>query len=129
MPKIKIFLWQLCHNALPSRGNLLRRGIQIDPVCEACALDIEDVDHLFMDCPLARKVWDLAVSHHWLLSHPFPQAGISIREALHLLALNQSPCLTRVVLLLWSIWKSRNALIFRSEATPPMGTLLRVKRN
>jgi len=128
MPKIKIFMWQLCHNALPLRVTLLRRGMQIDPVCANCALDLEDLDHLFLTCPIARQVWELGVSHRWLPSHPFPQAGLSLREGLQLLALNQFPYLTRVVLLLWSIWKSRNALIFRGEVIPSMGTLLRAKR-
>jgi len=32
MPKIRIFLWQLCHNVLPTRANLLRKGIFVDPV-------------------------------------------------------------------------------------------------
>ena len=129
MPKIKIFLWQLCHNALPSRGSLLRRGIHLDPVCMACSRDIESTDHIFLHCPLAQKVWDLAVAHQWLPIAPFPLTTNSLREELHLLAQNHYPCLSRVVLLLWSLWKSRNALVFRNEVTPPMGTLLRAKRS
>jgi len=66
MPKLKIFLWQLCHNALPSRGTLLRRGIQLDPLCLACTTDIEDTDHIFLCCPIAHKMWELAVTHQWI---------------------------------------------------------------
>ena len=123
-PKIRIFLWQICHNALPSRGTLLRRGIQLDPVCVACSVDIEDTDHLFMHCPMARQVWDLAVAHSWLPSLPFPNTDSPLREELHLLIQNRYPCVDRVVLLLWSIWKSRNALVFREESPSLMGTLL-----
>jgi len=129
MPKIRIFLWQLCHNALPARGTLLRRGIQVDPICPSCLVDIEDTDHIFLRCPMAHNVWDMAVTHHWLPSHPFSQPGSSLCEELHLLAQNQYPWFSRLVLLLWSIWKSRNALIFRNESISPMGTLLRAKRN
>jgi len=129
MPKIKIFLWQLCHNALPSRATLLRRGMQLDPVCKSCTLDIEDTDHIFLHCPAVHSVWDLAISHRWIDSLPSTQQNISLRDQLHALAQTQFPYLTRVVLLLWSIWKSRNAFIFRNESTTPMGTLLRAKRN
>jgi len=129
MPKIRIFLWQLCHHALPSRGTLLRRGIQLDPVCPACREDFEDSDHIFMSCPMAHKVWELAVTHQWLPNIPFAHTGASLSEELHLLAQNQYPQLSRVVLLLWSIWKSRNALVFNNESTSPMGTLLRAKRS
>ena len=129
MPKIRVFLWQLCHNALPSRGTLLRRGLQLDPLCPMCSMDIEDSDHIFMHCPMAQKVWDMAVQHQWIPSQPFVHYGTPLREALHLLAQNHYPRLSRVVLLLWSLWKSRNAFIFRREVPTPMGTLLRAKRN
>jgi len=81
-----------------------------------------------MSCPVAHKVWELAVTHQWIPNIPFAHSVSSLREELHLLAHTQYPLLTRVVLLLWSIWKSRNALIFKNEATSPMGTLLRAKR-
>jgi len=103
MPKIKIFLWQLCHNALPSKGTLLRRGIQLDPLCLACNTDIEDTDHIFLRCPIVQKVWELAMLHQWIPNSPFAHQGPSLREELHLLAQNQYPHLTRVVVLLWSI--------------------------
>ena len=66
MPKIKVFLWQLCHNSLPSRGTLFRRGLQLDPTCPACLNDIEDTDHIFLHCPMARQIWDMAAAHQWL---------------------------------------------------------------
>ena len=71
MPKIKKFLWQLCHKALPSRGTLFRRGIQLDPLCPACATDLEDSDHIFIHCSMAQKVWEIAVAHQWLPHLPF----------------------------------------------------------
>jgi len=66
MPKIKIFLWQMCHNALPVRGTLLRRGCRVDPLCPLCLRDIESSDHLFSKCSLTRRVWDLAKAHKWI---------------------------------------------------------------
>jgi len=94
-----------------------------------CTNEVEDTDHIFLHCPIVHRVWDLAVSHQWITSFPFAQQNISLREKLHGLAQTQYPYLTRVVILLWSIWKSRNALIFRNEPITPMGTLLRAKRN
>jgi len=129
MPKIKIFLWQLCHRALPSRGTLLRRGIHLDPLCPACNTDLEDTDHIFLQCPMAQKVWEMAVAHQWLRSIPFAHSMSTLQAGLQLLAHHPQPQLSRIVLLLWSIWKSRSALIFRNEAPSLMGTLLRAKRN
>jgi len=122
-------LWQLCHNALPSRGTLLRRGLQVDALCPACLADIEDTDHIFMHCPTAHKVWDMVVAHQWLPNPPFVHPGSSLCEELHRVAQNQCIWFSRIVLLLWSIWKSRNALIFKNEIPSPIGTLLRAKRS
>jgi len=71
----------------------------------------------------------MAVTHQWIPTCPFAQSGSSLQEELHMLALNRHPRLSRVVILLWSLWKSRNALIFKNEAPSPMATLLRAKRS
>jgi len=125
MPKIKIFLWQLCHDALPSMAKLLRKGIQIDQVC---LTEIKNINHLFVGCPMVKKTWDLAVSHNWLPSFPFPQIPTSIQEGLHDLYTTWSISFTRVVILLWSIWKSCNAIIFNHGVPKPMGSLVRAER-
>jgi len=78
---------------------------------------------------MAHKVWDMAVAHQWLLNLPFTQPVSSLREELHSLAYNDYPRFSRVVLLLRSIWKFRNALVFRNEISSPMGTLLLAKRS
>ena len=129
MPKVKVFLWQLCHRALPSRGTLFRRGIHLDPLCPACNTALEDTDHIFLQCPLAQKVWDMAVAHKWLPSIPFAHPAATLQDGLQSLSHNPHSQLSRIVLILWSIWKSRNALIFRNVVPSPMGTVLRAKRN
>jgi len=41
IPKLKVFLWQLCHTSLPTRGTLLKRGLQIDPICSLCTANMK----------------------------------------------------------------------------------------
>ena len=127
MPKIRIFLWQLCHNALPTRAALLHKGIYIDPVCPACLLDVEDIEHLFVGCHMVKKTWDLAVGNNWLSSQPLSHLLHSVRAGLHNLHMARDKDLTKVAILLWSMWKSRNALIFENEVPNPMGSLVRAK--
>ena len=129
MPKIRIFLWQLCHNALPKWDNLLHRGIYVDPVCPVCLSENEDIDHLFAGCHMVKKTWDLAVSHNWLSSHPFPQSLSSVREGLHNFYTAWDNYLMRVAILLWSTGKSHNAMVFVNDVPKPMGSLMRAKRN
>ena len=50
MPKLKILLWQLCHATFPTRGNLIHRGMDIDPLYPHCNVAIETAEHLFVVC-------------------------------------------------------------------------------
>jgi len=77
---------------------------------------------------MAKKTWELAISNHWLSSQPLSHLLHSVREGLHELFTNRDKDLTRVPILLWSLWKSRNALIFANEVPNPMASLLRAKR-
>jgi len=129
MPKIKVFLWQLCHNALLSRGLLLKRRIALDPVCPSCQSNIESIEHIFKVCPMTIKMSELAVTHNWLPSIPFDNPSISLRDDLNDLSLRKSSHFTKIILTLWSIWKSRNAVTFPKEFFSQSQTLLCAKRN
>ena len=129
MPKLKVFLWQLCHSSLPTRGTLLKRGLQIDPSCPLCNHHSEDLTHLFLRCPAIQEVWNLAKEHNWILS------TISIAPSdtvpIWLTKLRQTATLTRfdrIVALLWSIWKTRNSTVFRNEIPHAAVTLIRAKK-
>jgi len=129
MPKIRIFLWQLCHKALPTKATLLQRGLHIDPVCPGCHSEIEDTDHLFIGCHMVKKIWDLAVSHNWISSQSLSLLESSVTEGLHNLHQARDQSISRIALLLWSVWKSRNAMIFANDVPQPMGSLIRAKRS
>jgi len=103
MPKLKVFLWQLCHASLPTRGTLLRRGLQIDPLCPLCNNDIEDLEHLFLKCPVVHDVWHLAKVHKWL-SIPLRVApDDNLQSWLAKLRISPSPVPLDRVVALWSI--------------------------
>jgi len=64
MPKLKIFLWQICHVSLPIRGTLVQRGINVDSHCPFCQSEIEDTNHLFLGCNISQDCWRLVASHN-----------------------------------------------------------------
>lgn len=55
--RVNNFLWRTAKNILPTRGNLCKKGIKIDPVCPLCNLEPETSEHLFMRCNFAQVVW------------------------------------------------------------------------
>ena len=129
MPKLKVFLWQLCHASLPTRGVLFTRGLHIDPLCPHCHSEIEDAEHLFLGCHAVQHVWRLANDHTWLkinipldYHHSVQDWLATLRLSTHLFKMD------RLVSLLWSIWKSRNNAVFRKESSNPVITLIRAKR-
>lgn len=57
--KIKIFMWRAAQNMLPTAGNLWKRKVVIDAVCQSCWCQSEDGFHALLECKAARKVWKL----------------------------------------------------------------------
>ena len=44
-PKIRIFFWKVCANALPTLLNLRKRGVDTDGMCPMCGLEVESIYH------------------------------------------------------------------------------------
>ncbi|GJZ96150.1 RNA-directed DNA polymerase, eukaryota [Tanacetum coccineum] len=63
--KLNVFAWRLYLDRLPTKSNLIRRGIQVgSPICPNCISYDEDVPHIFFKCHLAIEVsW--AVCRWW----------------------------------------------------------------
>ncbi|KAL2921638.1 hypothetical protein RDABS01_013129 [Bienertia sinuspersici] len=52
----RIFCWRLAHDALPTRGNLVKRRIEINPSCVFCG-NKESSDHMFLNCEITKRIW------------------------------------------------------------------------
>ena len=128
MPKILIFIWQLCHNALHVRLPLHSRGVDLDPLCPLCGQQNESIQHLFLSCPSTLRVWDAAEAHNWI-----PRGflrGTNTEIAGLLLTWQQQPSkLTkqRISFLLRFIWKAHNGIVFNNEALHPITWLIKAK--
>jgi len=129
MPKIKFFLWQLCHKAVPIRGMLLKRRLNIDAGCPICMGDIESIDHLLCECPIGKKVWELADKHHWFPIQFSPGGWQPLTEVLQRVRSYRKPqLLQKLSFLIWSIWKERNAVAFENKFFNPLKCLIKAKK-
>ncbi|GKB59638.1 RNA-directed DNA polymerase, eukaryota, reverse transcriptase zinc-binding domain protein [Tanacetum coccineum] len=55
--KINVFAWKIKMDALPSRLNITRRGIDIQSItCPICDDGIETTEHLFFRCQMANQI-------------------------------------------------------------------------
>nr|GEV28427.1 transposase, MuDR, MULE transposase domain protein [Tanacetum cinerariifolium]GEV75402.1 transposase, MuDR, MULE transposase domain protein [Tanacetum cinerariifolium] len=55
--KVNIFAWRARLDRLPTRGNLISRGVVLNSSnCSNCDLVTEDSQHLFLSCDLAKSI-------------------------------------------------------------------------
>ena len=116
-PKIKMFLWRALSNAISVGELLVKRGIKMDPCCQACGFQGESINHILFTCPIARQVWALA-------NVPCPEGGfdsISHYSNIHyLLSLGSNKTVPSMVVnavpwLTWFLWKNINKLLFEGK--------------
>nr|GFA29053.1 hypothetical protein [Tanacetum cinerariifolium] len=54
--KVNVFTWRARQNCLPTRVNLVRRGINVEScVCPVCSSGEEDINHTLFRCDLAQQ--------------------------------------------------------------------------
>lgn len=121
-PKLRLFLWSIINNALPIGENLQNRGMISATNCPRCN-EKETKMHIFFTCPFAKEVWNLVpISHAVHIA-----AGMDFTEALT--RFRRTICLPPTVVvgaivpwIVWSLWLSRNTLIFEDKKITPEET-------
>ena len=51
------FAWRACKGILPTKENLLWRGVQLDVRCDECMEDVESMGHILWSCSRVKEVW------------------------------------------------------------------------
>ncbi|XP_056690482.1 uncharacterized protein [Spinacia oleracea] len=117
LPKWKVFIWRITYDALAVNYNLKRRGIDIDSQCDYCGFEEEDSHHIFRTCSVARLAWTLYQ----------PQVQTDDDEPMSVVKWVQrnirlfyskdevdNKKLEEFVIMLWSLWVTRNGRVFRN---------------
>ncbi|GKB83800.1 RNA-directed DNA polymerase, eukaryota, reverse transcriptase zinc-binding domain protein [Tanacetum coccineum] len=113
--KVNVFMWRLSLDKLATLVNLDRKGIDVASLlCPVCNEQVENVNHLFFSCEMARDLWtrlarwcQLNISEISNLSE-----WMSWLDACHILKKARLILEGIAASMLWSIWKFRNDLIF-----------------
>ena len=130
--KIKIFLWKLHLNILPTKTFLSARGIILAKgiMCEWCSCSEETTIHLLIECPQAKDIWKQVFSW-WLMPH-FIRHLDSINSLWNIFKKSRSKkihLLWRITVsaTFWALWLLRNAKVFNSHDTSKEGLLAMIK--
>ena len=114
--KVHVFLWRACSNVLPTRENLHKRRVQVDPHCAICCQQPESVGHLLWECAIARNVWALCQGGLQKCANnccDFFLLFQMLEEKLPLVELERWAVMT------WAIWNARNKYYFEKTQTHP----------
>ncbi|XP_058776563.1 uncharacterized protein LOC131650876 [Vicia villosa] len=118
-PKIKVFAWRAFIDRLPTRDQLLNRGVVTVtcPDCVMCGSFLESSSHLFFYCQEVKVIWKHVF--FWIGSpKEFTEEEMPCFEVIQ----EKVNCSKRRILInfvwlatIWSIWLMRNAIIFKGE--------------
>ena len=118
--KINIHMWRLHRNRLPTKENLIRRGIHVGSrECSCCVSFPEDADHLFVNYSTTRVVGTL-VKNRWC---DWPTATGSVNDLWTAMQSNSDhPGLKKIgevigMSYFWVLWKQRNDILFNRKWT------------
>ncbi|GAU13344.1 hypothetical protein TSUD_42980 [Trifolium subterraneum] len=131
--KVSIFAWRLMLDRLPTKANLVIRGIlpEAEHLCVSRCGAVESAQHLFISCSTFGSLWPLVSS--WIgsslvtaqtLSDHFTQFTTSAGDTRARRSFMQLIWLACV----WVVWTERNHKLFRGSAHPPLHMLDKIKR-
>ena len=123
-PKVWKFVWWANLDILPTRANLARRRVPIDPKCAVCGSSDETAFHILWQCPLAHNVWAL-------VRGKLQKCDSSARTFFCLAQTLKDKLswkeLETWALVAWSIWNMQNKLYFEASQTSPHAILKSVE--
>jgi hypothetical protein len=111
--KVKIFMWFLKNKVLLTKDNLAKRNWHGCQKCVFCD-SLESVDHLFLSCPFTRIIWRMV---YFAYNIP-PPSNITNMFGNWLNGIDKKDkarIRIGVSALCWSIWTSRNNIVFKKQ--------------
>ena len=105
--KCQLFAWRAAREALPTRMNLFKRRIPIDPQCENCQKSPEDVLHAMWNCPLIKPAWD---NETWLLRIRDSQILDYADLFSKVLEIGTQQNSEAFIIISWTLWQRRNKI-------------------
>ncbi|GAA0181541.1 hypothetical protein LIER_30252 [Lithospermum erythrorhizon] len=56
-PRVQQFLWKCLHDILPTKNNIMKKRLLVDPLCVFCNSTKETLTHLLLECHFSCRLW------------------------------------------------------------------------
>lgn len=119
LPRVKVFAWRACHEALPTRKGLSKRVAGYDAVCGVCHCEDESVIHAVRECKLARAIWCESRFEHMLSWQCCSLVDWWDRGFKEL----DSEGMEEFITLCWAVWGARNKAVMEGLTSDPTSTV------
>ncbi|KAL9687678.1 hypothetical protein QQ045_032085 [Rhodiola kirilowii] len=123
-PKVKVFMWRVYHNALPTADNLSRRGCQAGAVCRVCGKEVETVYHVILYCDWAKEMWLLLLRGEENWREGCRDSGVWVWEVVRSCALAE---LTTISNGAYAAWMNRNSVWNGKEVVDVRWSVSKIK--
>lgn len=122
--RCKVFSWLAVLGKCLTADNLIKRNWPCNPICPLCRIKQEDAVHLLANCSFVKAVWMLVLNYCRLPATLCPPVSdVASLTTWWTAATETVPQQHRhawssvVQLVWWTVWKERNARIFRQHAS------------
>ncbi|KAK1305933.1 hypothetical protein QJS10_CPA10g01486 [Acorus calamus] len=128
--KVKAFMWTVYLRKILTRSFIARWVPEIDRACVLCGGEDETVEHLFLLCPIVRQAW-LWLGQTSGLTVGFGSLDDMWEAGKNLCRVGDRSIKARisqifVPAMVWSIWLTRNHVVFRDSTAGPREDATRI---
>lgn len=118
--KVKVCVWRACLDSLPTRLDLSKKKVPITVDCVVCGGQVELAEHVLRDCHVARWVWfrGLGIKVESRHMEPF------MNWLAHVQVQVSAPGFELCLLLIWSLWKHCNEVMWNGNILFPFKIIL-----
>ncbi|KAK2419405.1 Ribonuclease H superfamily protein [Trifolium repens] len=111
IPRHKVLIWRIIHKAITVKSELSKRGVNCNVLCPRCLIKEETIDHTFMHCPHATKIWFGSK-----LGICFDHRHSNISEWIqHVINCLNKDDVIYMAAVLYGIWYARNLKVFEDK--------------
>ncbi|XP_017250538.1 uncharacterized protein LOC108221151 [Daucus carota subsp. sativus] len=111
-PKSLNLVWRALSDCLPTLSQLQLKRVPVHNLCPNCQMEVETILHSLVFCPCARECW--------LMLFPglqLPTLSCFKSWMLYIFSKVEKNKYAEIIVLCWSIWRSRNELVWNQKST------------